>query len=793
MPSNIATATVQIIPTTKGIKGGIEKELKGNEVGSNVGKTLGKALKVGAVASLTGLSAIIGKSITAGGELEQQLGGAEAVFQNYAKTLVETSKTSFKTMGLSQNDFLQGANKMGSLFKGSGHDVESSMKMSSTAMQRASDVASIMGISTNDALESVAGMAKGNFTMMDNLGVAMNATTLESYALEKGITKSWNAMSNEEKTGLAYQMFMEKTADYAGNYAKENDTLAGSLNTLKTGFSTLLGQLGQGEDITKTMDGIKSSLSDFLGIAVESAEKIAPEIAGIFSELAPVISNAISKLLPIVLPAFLEMLGGIASALVGAAPQIFSSLVDVFFNLDLGTKLALGVVAGFKGYNLVSGIAPLLAPLKSLFSNIFTKMPAVPTGGGGGLAVFLQSLASGLSAFANPSILLGAAVLAGAMAILSVGVWASIKIISNALPDLSNSLATFNTIDGVNLLSVGAGLTALGLGLVALTGGGIVDALASFVGLGFENTLKSIIEPIATLMPTINEGDIAKFGLLGAGLASLGAGFATISGFSINGVNIANQIRAINTGVTNATANGVAAYTMLKTQFVSLRSSLSSLSGINVNTSGIISSINNLKNNISTLGNFNWSGPISRMKSQASNLGNSLGDGFRQGISKVNLNNMINSKVNSIHINSTGAVATARSIGSQIANGVAAGLDSAYGAVEAAATRIINKVNEAMKAKAEIHSPSKLFEREIGAQLAQGTINGLENTVNDYKPTALDTLTKYSYSDTDYGSNNSQIVFPSVFTLIDGNLELKMKAIADEKITRNNIDYAIVG
>ena len=40
-----------------------------------------------------------------------------------------------------------------------------------------------MGIDTAAALESVTGAAKGNFTMMDNLGVAMNATTLEAYAL----------------------------------------------------------------------------------------------------------------------------------------------------------------------------------------------------------------------------------------------------------------------------------------------------------------------------------------------------------------------------------------------------------------------------------------------------------------------------------------------------------------------------------------------------------------------------------------------------------------------------------
>ena len=43
---------------------------------------------------------------------------------------------------------------------------------------RAADVASIMGIDV-DAVEAVAGAAKGNFTMMDNLGVAINDTSLK--------------------------------------------------------------------------------------------------------------------------------------------------------------------------------------------------------------------------------------------------------------------------------------------------------------------------------------------------------------------------------------------------------------------------------------------------------------------------------------------------------------------------------------------------------------------------------------------------------------------------------------
>ena len=43
-------------------------------------------------------------------------------------------------------------------------------------------------------------------------------TRSAAYALEKGINFDWNTASNAEKAELAMQMFMERTAQYAGNF-----------------------------------------------------------------------------------------------------------------------------------------------------------------------------------------------------------------------------------------------------------------------------------------------------------------------------------------------------------------------------------------------------------------------------------------------------------------------------------------------------------------------------------------------------------------------------------------------
>lgn len=197
--------------------------------------------KLGGMLAGLGLGKIIGDSIMNGGELEQQLGGVEVVFSEHAESMRKAAATAYKDMGLSESDYLAKANKMGALLKGSGFDTGYASVMSQQVMQRASDVASIMGVDVKDAMEAVTGAAKGNFTMMDNLGVAMNDTTLQAYAQEKGLGK---LETTQQKVNAAMQMFLDKTEYAAGNYARENDTFSGSLTTAKAQLENMTADLG---------------------------------------------------------------------------------------------------------------------------------------------------------------------------------------------------------------------------------------------------------------------------------------------------------------------------------------------------------------------------------------------------------------------------------------------------------------------------------------------------------------------------------------------------------------------
>lgn len=213
-----------------------------------------------------GIGDMVKQAISLAGDLQQNIGGSESVFKNYAGTIQKTAETAASSLGLSQSKYLATATKMGSLFQGSGFSVAQSADMVTQSMQRASDVASIMGISVDSAMEAVAGMAKGNFTMMDNLGVAINDTNLQIYAQEKGLGK---LSTTQQKVNAAMQMFLDKSDYAAGNYAKENDTYSGALTTFKAELEDFAAEAG-----TALLSLVQSVL---------------PVLSGAFNALKPVI------------------------------------------------------------------------------------------------------------------------------------------------------------------------------------------------------------------------------------------------------------------------------------------------------------------------------------------------------------------------------------------------------------------------------------------------------------------------------------------------------------------------
>ena len=334
-------------------------------------KNLGSALKEVGAAVLD----FVKDSVNAYAELEQNIGGSEAVFGEYAKAVQGYAADAYKTMATTQSDYLATANKMGALFQGSGLTAQRSMELTTMAMQRAADMASVMGIDTQSALDAVTGAAKGNYTMMDNLGVAMNATTLDAYAMSKGYETAFNKMSNAEKAEIAMQYFFEKTSQYAGNFEREaTETISGSIGQLTAAVQTWVAGLGNASaDVTHLTQNIVDAFNSVV-------TNVTPVVQNIISQLPVVVQAvipAITSLFPQLLQTAFELVGTLADGVLSSLPQLIDTAIplivgfieEIVNNLDKIIDTGIEVLLA-----LINGIINALPRLIEMAPTIIMKV-----------------------------------------------------------------------------------------------------------------------------------------------------------------------------------------------------------------------------------------------------------------------------------------------------------------------------------------------------------------------------------------------------------------------------------
>lgn len=364
-------------------------------------KTIGKAaLEVGKA-----FGSLVVEGVKSFAELEQNIGGSEAVFGEFSTSIQKTAEQAYRTMGTTQSEYLATANKMGALFQGSGLDAQRSMDLTTQAMQRAADMASVMGIDTQSALDAVTGAAKGNYTMMDNLGVAMNATTLEAYRVSQGMDTAFSKMSNAEKAELAMKYFFENTTQYAGNFEREaSETISGSIGQLTAAVQTWVAGLGNSEaDITALTQNIVNAFQSVVANVVPVVENIVATIPTVLATLMPAINQLLPMLLTIGADVINTMLEGITSALpalVAAAKPIVSVLVTGLVK-NLGPILKTGVEILL---SLIDGIAdtlPDLIPMaveviETVIEGLVDNLPKIVETGINVLASLIEGLTNAI-------------------------------------------------------------------------------------------------------------------------------------------------------------------------------------------------------------------------------------------------------------------------------------------------------------------------------------------------------------------------------------------------------------
>ena len=523
---------------------------------SGVLKGVGAALGAATVAAGAAAFKLGKEVIEQFGELEQNLGGSEAVFGKYADSIQKTGEEAYKNLGISQSDYLATANKMGALFQGSGIEQQKSLELTEKAMQRSADMASVMGIDMSMAMEAVTGAAKGNFTMMDNLGVAMNATNIEAYALAKGLDFTWNSATQAEKAEVAMQMFFENTQQYAGNFAKEStQTISGSIGLLQAALGSFTAGLGNAnadmtnltknlvdafqavvENIVPVLENIVSVLPMATGEILSAVGDLLPMLLEIVTGLFTKVLNTILTLLPELIPATVAAVMTIVGALIDNLPLLIDAAVQLVTALVEGIGLALPELIPATVEAIVTIVQGLLNSMDKILEAAFAIIKGLAEGLLNALPQLIEALPQIMTSITNFISENLPAIISMGMTLtvqLAAGLIRAIPQLVANLPQIVSAIITGIGKATVSIVEIGKNITrGLWNGINSMTSwiknkikdfvGGIVnnikgllgihspstvfasigDNMATGLGQGFDKSMSKVSEDIQNSIPT---------------------------------------------------------------------------------------------------------------------------------------------------------------------------------------------------------------------------------------------------------------------------------------------------
>ena len=355
MADSIGQAYVQILPTTKGFSSKLSSELGGGGGGSaleGAGKKMGGKLIAGIAAAGVGVAAVkgISESIKAGGDLEQSLGGVEAIFGKSADKVKKNAANSFKTVGMSANDYMQNVTSFSaSLLQGLNGDTNKAASYADMAMKDMGDNANRFGTDIESIQNAYQGFAKGNFTMLDNLKLGYGGTKGEMLRLvqETGVVdesvKSLDNVTFDQMIEGIHRV--QEGLNVTGTTAKEaSTTIQGSLASFKAIGEDLLGNLAIGADITPQISALLETASTFLSEnllpmisnVIIGVANNAGQLAGVISTLLQSIIQQLIALAPQLIQGAMTLLTQLASSLPTLLPMLITAAMEIITMLARG-------------------------------------------------------------------------------------------------------------------------------------------------------------------------------------------------------------------------------------------------------------------------------------------------------------------------------------------------------------------------------------------------------------------------------------------------------------------------
>lgn len=267
---------------------------KANEMGQNLKSIGDKMTGAGRTMSMAVTAPIVAAGVASfkfAADLEDAQGAADQIFKNSSKEIQSWADGLKSHYGIAETEALTYANTMGAMLQNIGGLSEAeAAKMSGQLVELAGDLTAMFGGTTEDAVRALTGALKGNNTMLDNYGMAVNDALVKQKALDMGLIKGKEGMTLQAKQVATLALIMEQSAAAQGQAAREADGASGSMRAFQTEVKNLSTDIG--EILLPIITPLIASVRDLakkFGEMSPASKKMVVVIAGLAAAIGPVL------------------------------------------------------------------------------------------------------------------------------------------------------------------------------------------------------------------------------------------------------------------------------------------------------------------------------------------------------------------------------------------------------------------------------------------------------------------------------------------------------------------------
>ncbi|HFI0915796.1 TPA: tail tape measure protein [Streptococcus suis] len=582
-----------------------------------------------------------------------------------------------------------------------------------------------------------------------------------------------------------------------GAFAQAIVTVAGVLPIVAQSLAMLAPLVTAfGQAISMVIVAIGSVAPQFaiLAVAIGSAvSSVIGAISGLVTAIAGGISQIITAVTPIVeiiSTTFTTVVAIVANAIV----QIVQALAPFIPAItDMVVQVAPHLASIAQSFSdMVAQISPIIDSLTNLVRGLGDSIRTVLDGARGVILSFGESVRNILDGIAGVFDSIGNAALNAGQGVKLMA--QGIKMLVDLkLRDLVGTLAAVATgltaIAGSGIASAGPGLQQAGIGLRLIATSAQVASVAmqalpaAFSSLSSSiGTLPSAMTTAGSAMMSFASAVMTSFaGLAGstasisalqgrltvlsasmmmaqAGAAAMSAGFSAVSAVigALGGI-----LGTVPARFTAITTSAMMARTSIMQLAISAPAVASGFARISSSATSAMAQLNSAVRSAMTQAVSTMRSSMTQMVSIVNNSANQMakagqkaGKGVADGVTNGIKNGTsgaqgaMQAMVNAIRSTGMSGVSVMQQVGSHIAQGLAQGMLSGLAAVTSAANALVAQAERAARAKAQIHSPARLFRDRVGKYISQGIAVGIEGNsgyVVDSLAHVQDEMMKYRF------------------------------------------------